>query len=462
MRCAIQCGMRSQSVKSFVKICLAAAVLFGVAVFFFHDTRAEETAGPAKSLEIYFMYNEGEIQQKWFAAAVERFKEWKEGQGDPVSVDVVYAGREVLGKVRPRLIIGNPPDLVNQGDDGLRILMEDGLLERIDDGLDAPALDENVPWRDTFLPGLVDLDKYEGHSYMAPVGLFASFFFYDKRVFRKYGLEEPRTWSEFLHVCQVLKDNGIAPIAADGTEPGYNAMWYAILLTRYTTVDRILATAKNEPGTSWTDPPFVEAARRVCELRDRGYIMPGYEGSKWPSAQMQWMQGKCGLLYCGSWIPKEMKDATPPGFEMGIFPFPVVEGYEKVSDCTAQDLGMESFAIPKGARHKETALEFLKFITTQAETKDLVAMDIPPAVRGAGMPESLAGLDAMIAPPYKLIKGMAGITNELPEWYRTCARDSWSEIFLGRYTPEEFSRLLEGAHKRYYERLKALGQESQK
>jgi ABC-type glycerol-3-phosphate transport system substrate-binding protein len=238
-------------------------------------------------------------------------------------------------------------------------------------------------------------------------------------------------------------------------------MWYSTLLTRLTTVDNILATAENAPGTSWTAPAFVEAARLVCELRDRGFVMQGYEGSKWPSAQMQWVQGKCGLLYCGSWIPKEMKDVTPPGFRMGIFRFPVIEG-QPDADGLSQDLGTEAFAIPRGARHKEAAVEFLKFITTQAETKCLVDLEIPPAVAGVGMPEALVGLDELIAPPYKLIKGLAGLTDEHAEWFRICARDSLSDVFLGKHAPEEFCRTVQGAHQRYYARQAAVGASAQK
>ena len=110
--------------------------------------------------------------------------------------------------------------------------------------------------------------------------------------------------------------------------------------SRTTTIKHIRDTAYNKPGTSWTEKCFVDAARHVQELRDKGYLMRGYEGSKWPSAQMQWVQGKCGLLFNGTWIPKEMKNKLPPGFKMGIFRFPTEEGYPE-ADGMAQDLGAD-------------------------------------------------------------------------------------------------------------------------
>jgi len=90
-----------------VQVGVVAAAFFAAAVALWHDERRATEPSDAR-LEIYFMYNEGESQQKWFAAAVDRFKEYRAARGKPIEVEVVYAGREVLGKLRPRLIIGNP------------------------------------------------------------------------------------------------------------------------------------------------------------------------------------------------------------------------------------------------------------------------------------------------------------------------------------------------------------------
>ncbi len=433
-----------------------ALAAFAVAVVLFHDSRTEGAQRNADRLEIYYMYNEGESQQVWFDDAVRRFKDAKAAEGRAVEVDVVYAGREVLGKIRPRLIIGNPPDLVNQGADLLQPLMRDELLAPIDDALDQPAWGEDVKWKDTFFPGLLDLDSRNGHYYLAPVGIFAEGVFYDKAMFERLGLEPPRTWKEFLQVCQVLKDNGIAPIAADGTEPDYNVMWYIGILSRMIGPEGIIAAAQNKPGTSLDAAPFHEAARAVAELHDKGYIMKGYEGSKWPSAQMQWIQGKCGLLYNGTWIPKEMKEKTPATFRMGVFRFPIFEGYPEEYGLT-QSMDAETFAIPKQARHKELAVEFLRFITARSNAPGLAAIDIVPSTVGSPMPPSLAGLDKYLSPPHKLTRWAAGIPVYVPEWFRTVARDNWSDLFVAHCTPEEMCRRVLDAHNRYYARREAMG-----
>ncbi len=438
--------------KGFFKALAVVAALFAVAVLLFHEK--DTVKGRTNRLEIFYMYNEGEPQSDWILDAAKRFGKLNPG----LEVDVIFAGRDVLEKIRPRLIMGNPPDIVNQGGDILRVLMEDDLLEPLDDALAAPAMDRDIPWGDTFVGHLQDIYTFKGRHYQIPVGLFCNVIFYNKDQFERFGLKKPRTWKEFLNVCQVLKNNGIEPIAADGTERGYNVMWISTMLTRTSKIAHIKETALGKEGTSWTEEPFVEAARLIRELLDKGYIMKGYKASKWPAAQIRWAQGKCGLLYNGTWIPKEMKDKLPEGFRMGMFRFPVVEAFPD-ADGMKQDIGAECYAIPRGAKNKAKALEFLKFITRRRECKEYVKMDIAPAVLGGGMPESLAGLDELLMPPYSFMRGVAGISAdspELQEWYRQVARDIWNDAFLGKYTPDQMCRKMDEVQKRFYERKKDL------
>lgn len=443
--------------KTLLKALIVLAALFVAAVILFHDRKSTSEARERNRIEIFYMYNEGESQSEWFKQAAERFRKIH----PEIEIDILFAGREVLAKLRPRILVGNPPDIVNQGGDGIKPLAESDLCEPLDEALEQPAFGEDVPWKDTFLPGLLDVYRLKGHNYMVPAGLFSTVFFYNVDQFEKLGLTPPKTWTEFLAVCETLKQNGIAPIAADGTEAGYNIMWYGGLVGRTSKIARIRATAFNEPDTSWQEKPFVDAAKLVRELGDKGYIMDGYQGSKWPSAQMLWVQGKCGLLLCGTWIPKEMKNKLPEGFRMGIFRFPIVEGYPDGSPLT-QDINSEVFAVLKGSRHRELAIEFLRFISSKDEAKYLAEMDVPCGIKGVPMPASLARLDEYFAPPYQLVETTSGINNELADWYRNVARNEWSDLFLGRAEPEEMCRRMDEAQKRYYARARFLKKPEEK
>ena len=449
--------------KSLFKFLGVVFVLLCVAVVVFHDkkTRAEAAAA-SDPLEIFYMYHEDESQAVWLRDCAEKFKALHPG----LQIEILFAGRDVLQKLRPRILMGNPPDIIEQGGDQLRPLMEVGLFEPLDDALEAPAYGSSEKWKDIFLPGVLDIYRYKaddeeilkrGTLYQIPSSLFCNVFFYNVQQFDKLGLKAPRTWSEFLNVCQVLKDNGIEPIAQDGTEQSYNISWMFAMESRTTTIQHIRDTAYAKPGTSWTEECFVDAARHVQELRDKGYLMVGYEGSKWPSAQMQWAQGKCGLLLNGTWIPKEMKNKLPPGFKMGIFRFPIVDGYPE-ADGMAQDLGADTFAVLKGARHKEMAIEFLRFITAREQAMEIAKAEVPSATKGVPMPASLAGMEEVLGPPHRLCESY-GITNDLASWYRQCARNEWNDVFLGNIKPEEMCARIQANQERFYARMKLLGKD---
>ena len=443
--------------KGCLKFSAVVLALFAGAVLIFHGRKSDSEKAARSRLEIYFMYGEGETQQRWFAGAIERWK----AQNPGLEVEASYPGRELLGKMRPRLIIGNPPDMANQSSDELRALLVDELVMPLDEYFNEKAYGQDAAWKDTFLPGLLEAYSYKGHLYMVPQGLFAYVFFYNIDQFEKLGLKKPRTWSEFLQVCDVLKKNGIEPVAADGNIRDYNALWYPYLITRTTTLEHILDTARGEADASWAESPYVEAATRLRELRERGYIMQGYEASGFPSAQMQWIQGKCAMLLCATWIPKEMKEKLPEGYRMGIFPFPVFEEHPEASG-NALAMEIEAFVIPKTAKHPRAALEFLKFITSPEESRHLVEIDIATAVKGAGMPPALAGLEEALAPPTRICRLAANMAIETPDWYRTVARETWSQYFLGNYTPEGMCKMVDEATKRFYEQRAARKGEEQR
>ncbi len=428
--------------KAFLKLAGGAALLFAAAIVVFHDVRGSGAESQSNKLEIYCLWNEGEPYADWLADAARRFADQRGG----LDVEIVTAGREVMGKLRPRLIIGNPPDLVNQGDGMFLQLMRDGLLEPLEGSLDGPAWDGKERWRDTFRDGIIETVRTDGHDYLIPWGLTTTLVFYNKGMFEKLGLAAPETWDELLHVCQVLKDNGIEPIASDGTQPGYNASWYTSMIRRVTTYQHYLDTAFGRDDTSWLEPRWLEGAKRICELRDKGYIMQGYEGSMWPSAQMQWMQGKCGMIQCGTWLPVEMRDSTQPGFRMGIFRFPRVEGFDD-TDWNAQEVSTGVFAVPKEARHKAVAIDFLRFITSRDEMRRIVALDNISAVKGVEMPESMKGLDALLSPPYKVVA--SDMSTEFADWWRQVGRERMSRLWLGQYAPDAFVKEMDRAQRDY-------------
>ena len=108
-----------------------------------------------------------------------------------------------------------------------------------------------MKWKDTFSPLVLELNRFDGEIHMIPRATYTSGFFYNIDMFEQLGLEPPETWSEFLDVCETLKQNGITPLSADGTISFYNVWYFSWLAMRIAGPDKLKAAAEGK--ISWKD-----------------------------------------------------------------------------------------------------------------------------------------------------------------------------------------------------------------
>ena len=64
-----------------------------------------------------------------------------------------------------------------------------------------------------------------GETYGLPFYSTSYGIVYNKVLFKKYGISVPRTYEEFLQVCERLKGEGIAPLAVGGNEHSADMGW---------------------------------------------------------------------------------------------------------------------------------------------------------------------------------------------------------------------------------------------
>jgi len=392
------------------------------------------TAQEDVTLVFWSMWNETEGQalviQDWINAF--------EAEHPNITIEAVWNGRQNQTLVRTALGGGTVIDIVDQDADQIAGgLMTEGMGLLLNDYLDMPALDEDVPLRDVFLPGTLDLFAMDGDVYLFPYIYNAVMFWYNKAMFEEVGVEVPQTWDEFLAVNDAIREAGYAPIAAEGNEPGYSSFYITNMVARMKGPGFLLETAADPTGEMWRDPVYLETSQMLRDLWDREDIPPVTLGYVWPQGQNTLAFGDAAMELVGSWLPIELANMVEEDFQWGGFNFPMVEGGEgSVTDVNALLL---SFMILKDTEHPDEAAEFLRFIMT-AENQQHMADDALVGVTRVGVPWSpvIADAEAAASNATALYGDVDNVYALYTEYLTTVLWVNYSELWQGQITPEEF------------------------
>src|SRR5699024_2376857 len=139
--------------------------------------------------------------------------------------------------------------------------------------------------------------------------------------------------------------------AADGDVAGYNVALFQTAYLHLTGVGGLHELVSDESGALWDEDAALEAARCVEQIVQGGYLVPGYDASKWPAQQQTWATNEAALLLNGSWIPTETAPYASEGFEYSSFPIPSPAPTQEKS-MRAEPTGV---AIPARAQNPEAA-----------------------------------------------------------------------------------------------------------
>lgn len=407
------------------------------------------SAAEEVTIKVWSFREESEIEAGYLKTVKEGFEE----EYPNIKVDLFFAGHQILQKVRPKLISGeDPPDIFVQNTGIMDALTLEGLLYPLDELMDQKAFGQDITFKDSFIPQVLDSTRTysEGKYYCAPRDLTICGFLYNKQIFKDLGLNIPKTWSEFLDVCQIIKDNGIAPLCQDGTIAFYNAWYFSNIAARIAGTEKLYNTAANKAGTSWDDPDFLKAAQLIVELRDKGFFIKGFEGSAWPGSQVDWSQGLGAMILNASHVLAEVANVMPEDFSVGIFNVPEIEGGK--GNPKEVEVWCYNYVIPSNANpeHIPAAMEFIKYACSKKVALGQVDIALTPsclkdmAVPIDGMAEILK--DAVAVQRHYNLEDPSVIG-----WFTAVLLPLDDQLIWGKITAEKFIEDMETQSKAYYE-----------
>ena len=357
--------------------------------------------------------------------------------------------QKVSEELRPRLVEGNPPDVIDNSGAGsfsTTDLVNEGQLADLAALMDAPSFDTpGVKFKDTLFPGSQSSLVYDGKQMGVNIAYTVSAMWYSKPWLEKSGHTIPATWSEFLGVLDKIKKEGkMAPWTYQGKYPYY--MWGIVLnqlMYKAAGSSAIIAIDNLEPN-AWKNPDILRATQDLYALWDKGYIMEGTAGLTHTESQAEWLNGKAAFLPCGTWLENEMKDQTPADFKMTAAGIP---GYAdgKGDNSAVAAGGGEPFVVFAKGKNVKGGMEFLRAQLSRSSAKwfaENVSSIMP--VSGVTDLKATEGVKSAIAVVETAGKNI--IEFKLPDWYSEFGKEieqRTGELLTGVVKPEGFVDLMQ-------------------
>lgn len=167
--------------------------------------------------------------------------------------------------------------------------------------------------------------EHNGSFYLLPYSYNTVGFFYNKRTFRDAGIARlPANWDDFLGCLDLLKRNGVTPLAV-GTQYKWPAQfWFDYILLR--TAGSIYRSRLLKLEASFSDNETVRAVQIWQDLIDEDLFVRRPETMHWTDSADQVMDGQAGMVLIGGWICGYWDSkGFAPGKDYGFFPFPQID-----------------------------------------------------------------------------------------------------------------------------------------
>jgi multiple sugar transport system substrate-binding protein len=230
-----------------------------------------------------------------------------------------------------------------------------GLFEDVSDVWAANGLDDQ-------LKSAAASMTMDGKKWGVPYTYYQWGIYYNKDVYKKAGVTEPKNWAEFVANCEKFKAMGV-----DCLTTGSKALWpiagifdYINMRTNGYEFHMDLTAGK----VKWTDPKVKAAFAEWAKVVP--YTTANHAAIDWQDAAALIVQGKAANYVMGNFSVATFKQGGMTNDNLGFLIFPeITAGVPR-----AEEAPTDTFHIPSGAKNKEDAKKFLAYVASpEAQTK---------------------------------------------------------------------------------------------
>lgn len=329
----------------------------------------DSSSGDTVTLKFLNKYPENPYAQ-YFVNAVEQFEE----ENPNIKIDMENVSDEA---VKDKLSViasgGDMPDIYFTwtGERTKRFARNEKALDL------TPYLEEDTKWKDSFLPAFLNNSTYDGKTYAIPFRSSIMYMMYNKQVFKDNNLEIPKTWDEFIAICDKLNGTDVTPIAFGNANPWYAAWWIGLLNAMMVPADVLNVDYVPETG-DFTNENYVKAVQTFLDMNNKGYFGDHVNSKDYYQVREQFCAGQAAMMLDATAQFTQYDDGMGAD-NWGFFKIPTMK--DAAGDPGTIGGGGEAWVVSKDTKHPEEAVKFLKFMTSLEQGKK--------QTKEAGLPNAL-------------------------------------------------------------------------
>jgi raffinose/stachyose/melibiose transport system substrate-binding protein len=383
---------------------------------------------------------------------VETLAEEFEAQQQGVTVEHQgYEQAQLDDQLQRAVQSGEGPDIsqINNGENSMGPMVRAGLILPMDDYA------EQYGWNNLLSPGLIARNRYTedgetiGQGVLWGVSSEAEIvgFYYNKQIFADNGVEIPETFADLEAAMQAFKDAGVTPLVFGNLDPWPAIHLFGEIHGTMTTREYLDGLIYRQGDQSWDTDEIRQAAAKLQEWKQNGYLLEGFEGISPDDAWPLFAAGQGAMLMQGSWQAPDL--AAEMNDNVGFFLMPPQEAGGTVLHVGGVGI---PYGITQNAEDPDLAAEFINYLVSERALELMVEQSALP---GQTVPAEMITADTLAGDLYTAWNAAneADAIGHYMDWATPTFYDTLtSELqrLLGdQTTPEAFAQALQADYARF-------------
>lgn len=303
-------------------------------------------------------------------------------------------------------------------------------------------LEKLVPLLADYDPSTLTPLSYKGHVYAVPYAAVGYGIFYNVDLFKKYNLTVPKTWEEFIALCDKLQALGVTPISMSNATWVYTEIYHPAIAASFLSDQWLKDLIAGK--VNFTDKAFVRTFEAAKQLEK--YFIKGWQGVSYGDSHEIFESGKAAMIFDGNWMIPDFR-GSGLNFDIFLCPPPADLANAGAKMYWRIDGGWAFNARLTGTK-RAAALDFMNFIAGplagEILARDFGRMVVGPGVRLAHADPALAKM-VQLRQEYgvKIRYGCGGPFDFAQPTISSVLGKVVQGVLLGALTPEQAAKQIQ-------------------